>query len=500
VAENFDVVVVGGGGSGLAAAIGAAEKGSKVLLLEKNPMLRGSTGMSVGSVTSTQTELQKRVGIEDHPDSHFHDMGLFAGALEPRDNLELRRILVDGMPETVRWLVSLGVVFFGPMPEAPHSKPRMHNIIPNSRAYIYALHKEARRLGVTIIVDAAVVDFIKDGDRVSGVEANIKGSRKAYRARKAVILASGDYNSGCALREQLTGISPAIEGVNGNSGDGQRLGIAEGSEVLNGDLVWGPAMRFLPPANPNPLTKLPPWRPIALMMRASLQYLPFSLIRPFIMLFLTTFLAPERTLFEQGSILINRKGRRFTEELGKPANDIALQPNKMAYILMDGNLIRKFSKYPYYVSTAPGVAYAYMKDYRRTRKDVYHQADTLEELAAKLDIDARTLRETVEQYNADMAQGKIEGRSPDARAILKAPFCALGPVESRVVISEGGLKVNNQHKVLRTDGSVIQGLFAAGSAGQGGLLLEGHGHHLGWAFTSGRRAGGLASQEKPMNA
>jgi len=61
---------------------------------------------------------------------------------------------VDEVPETVRWLTSLGVVFFGPMPEPPHSKPRMHNILPNSRAYIDALWREARRLGVQAMVNA----------------------------------------------------------------------------------------------------------------------------------------------------------------------------------------------------------------------------------------------------------------------------------------------------------------------------------------------------------
>ena len=122
------------------------------------------------------------------------------------------------------------------------------------------------------------------------------------------------------------------------------------------------------------------------------------------------------------------------------------------------------------------------------------------DLVAQSEIDVRSLRETIEHYNGALARGEIEGRSPEARPIMKAPFCALGPVESRVVISEGGLKVNHQHKVLRSDGSVIAGLFAAGSVGQGGLLLEGHGHHLGWAFTSGRRAGRLASQEPSIAA
>ena len=65
----------------------------------------------------------------------------------------------------------------------------------------------------------------------------------------------------------------------------------------------------------------------------------------------------------------------------------------------------------------------------------------------------------------------------------------LGPVRSWIILTDGGLTVNRHHQVTRADGGVIPGLYAVGSVGQGGLLLEGHGHHLAWAFTSGRLAG-----------
>lgn len=493
--NRYDVIVVGGGGSGLAAAIGSAESGSQVVLLEKNPVLGGSTGMSVGSITSSCTTLQRRVGIEDNPEDHFRDMGLLAGELEPRDNLELRRILVQEVPRTVEWLTSLGIVFFGPMPEPPHSKPRMHNIMPNSRAYIYHLTKEARRLGVEIVVNARVKRLLKEGERISGVVAEMPQGPRSFHARKGVILASGDYNSGRDLRNRFAEISPEIDGVNQNVGDGQILGLQEGSEILNGDVIWGPLIRFLPPKKLDPITKLPPWRILTLIMRASINYLPFGMLRPFVMSFLTTFLGPESSLYKHGAILINRDGKRFTDELGNPAFDVPLQPDKVAYILMDGEVVRKFSGWPHFISTAPGIAYAYINDYRRTRKDVFHEADSLEGLASKLGIDARQLRQSIDTYNAELAAGVIKGRDAGVQPILKPPFCALGPVESRVVITDGGLRVNTKHQVLRTDGSVIPGLYAAGSVGQGGLLLEGHGHHLAWAFTSGRRAGRFASAE-----
>lgn len=89
----FDVVVIGGGGSGLAAAIEARAQGASVLLLEKNDELGGSTAWSIGSVTSSGTPHQRRQGIDDNPHDHWADMPGFAGDLAERDNHDLRRIL-----------------------------------------------------------------------------------------------------------------------------------------------------------------------------------------------------------------------------------------------------------------------------------------------------------------------------------------------------------------------------------------------------------------------
>ena len=78
--------------------------------------------------------------------------------------------LVDNVAESVAWLERLGVTFYGPMPEPPHRQPRMHNILPNSRAYIYFLAKEARRVGVDIRVKSRVEKLVVENGRVVGVE------------------------------------------------------------------------------------------------------------------------------------------------------------------------------------------------------------------------------------------------------------------------------------------------------------------------------------------
>ena len=73
------------------------------------------------------------------------------------------------------------------------------------------------------------------------------------------------------------------------------------------------------------------------------------------------------------------------------------------------------------------------------------------------------------------------------------PYLRLGPIHSYVVLADGGLAVSTRMEVLDKAGKPIPGLYAAGSTGQGGLLLRGHGHHLAWAFVSGRIAGGSAA-------
>src|SRR5262245_14195274 len=164
VRDVTDVVVVGGGGAGLSAAIEAARFGCRVVLLEKNEKLGGTTGRSVGSITATCTDIQRAKGILDSPEGHFQDLSLFAGDLLPKDNLELRRVQVEHAPDTVAWLQDLGIVFFGPMPEPPHKQPRMHNILPHARSYIHHLEKRARQLRVDIRTGARAVRLTKVGN------------------------------------------------------------------------------------------------------------------------------------------------------------------------------------------------------------------------------------------------------------------------------------------------------------------------------------------------
>ena len=479
-----DVIVVGGGGAGMAAASQAASLGRRTILLEKESELGGSTAWSVGSISVTNSRQQQAQGIVDHPDAHFEDLDALAGSKRNRDNLVLRRILVDRITETFAWLESTGLVFVGPNPEPPHRLPRMHNVLPNSRAFPAVLGQHCRKLGVDIRTGTLADQLIVEDGRVVGVSGyDGEGRAVEFRCRGGVVLSGGDYSANSEMKAELVGADVAnLEAVNQHaSGKAIQLGRDIGGEVVNGDIVRGPIMRFIPPTRESLVRRLPPNRWLGLALRWSMQTLPQSIQRPFAMGFLTTALGPARELFEAGAILINQQGRRFCDELDQPGHFVPQQPSKIAYIVLDKAMSQKFRAWHNFVSTAPGIAYAYLDDYRRNRRDIYHSATDITGLAEALDVPAAALTEAIVGTGDNNRQGMPQ--------LTSGPYVALGPVKSYVVFTDGGLRVTEDLEVVGRDGNPVPGLYAAGSTGQGGVILEGHGHHLGWAFVSGRIAG-----------
>ncbi|MFA7667415.1 MAG: FAD-dependent oxidoreductase [Burkholderiaceae bacterium] len=485
--SSYDVLVVGAGGAGLSAAIAAAEAGARVVILEKAERPGGTTSLSVGSITAAGTALQARAGIADTADAHYEDMDLLPGQSADRDQPALRRVLVDEVGATVDWLESLGVVFVGPFSEAPHRLPRMHVALPNSRTFAFHLEKRCRELGIPILCRVAVESLVFENGAVAGLVARTHGADDgAVRSFSAgsVILATGDYSAAGDLKQRFLPTMVDIDPINPlSTGDGHRMALGHGAFVRNGDLAAGPKFRFKPPRG-GFMADIPPNRWLARAMRFAFQHLPAWLLRPFLLPTLTSYLAPEPALFAAGAILVNRNGARFTDELRAPAADLPRQPGKEGYIVLDERLARQFDRWPYFVSTAPGIAYAYLKDYERIRRDVHASAPSAEALGQRLGMPAGALARTIEAHNGEL---RLTGGS--SQPLTEGPFHALGPLYSWVVVTQGGLAVDAQHRVIREDGSAIPGLYAAGTAGLGGLYVAGHGHYLGWAFTSGRRAG-----------
>ena len=417
--DTRDVIVVGAGGAGLAAAVAASAAGASVLVLEACPHLGGSTGIAIGSFTAAGTALQKAAGISDNPEAHNEDMAKFAAAKEPLNNGPLRLFLAREAPQTLAWLMSLGMEFHGPSPEPPNRVPRMHNVVPNAKVYVAVLQRTALRHGAKILVRHRVVEIHReDNGAVAGVSvARPDGTLMAVRARRGVILAAGDYSNGNIKSEFLPPEVAGVEGVNPHAtGDGHRLAREAGAQLVNMEVVYGPEIRFVPPPT-KPFTQLLPanaW--IARLVARGMDWLPKSVLTRIVKRLVVTWQHPETNLLDKGAILVNSEGKQFTSERCGPELAIAQQPGRMAYIILDGALAQVFSKWPDYISTAPDIAYAYIQDYERLRPDICRRSHSIAGLAKKIGVDPDALESSVDAYNraAAGAEGDAFCRKPGA--------------------------------------------------------------------------------------
>ena len=492
VKSTYDVIVVGGGGSGLAAAVSAAQLGADVLLLEKCPQLGGTTGISVGSFTANGTRLQQRAGLRDDPDDHQEDAGGFARPeVEARNNPSLRRFFLGHSADTLHWLIDLGLTFHGPSPEPPNRVPRMHNVVPGAKAYIATLQAKLTKLGGTILVNAPVRHLLCEASQVGGVLAEIGGEELRFRAHRGVVLAAGDYANSPDIISRYKGDQySSIEGINPDAdGDGHRLAESVGGKLLNMDITYGPELRFVPPPGRTFQQLLPASGLAARAMGRLLPLVPQFVIDAMIRRLLVTWQHPEDALFHDGAVLINRRGERFCDETVWPEREIAVaqQPLKECFILLDRRLIDKYSSWPHFVSTAPKIAYAYVTDYLKLRPDVAVQAGSLTELAAQRGLPADRLQATV-AASPSIGLGTPSQDSAGERWVL------LGPAKAWFTTTEGGAAINQKFQVLDQHDRPIPGLHAVGQTGLGGQVLWGHGLHIAWAMTSGRLAGQVLAE------
>jgi len=480
--QTADIVIVGGGGSGLAAAVSASARGMRIVVLEKANVLGGTTRYSVGSVSAACTRLQRRANITDNADDFRADMRGFIPEFVTRDNPRLRSVLAVESGITVQWLEDLGVVFAGPFPEPPNRVSGMHNVVPASRMYISKLASAARRAGVTIRLQASAQKLVTDASgTVVGIEYMHEGNPRQISVRRGVILASGDFSGNKELRKKfLRPAAVAAIPINPvNTGDGHELAKQVGAAWRNMDVLVGPQFRFPRAPKMGFIDLLPDWSWLARLGALYFKFAPSWMIKPLVTSLLIANMSPSERLFHEGAVLVDLDGERLSTV--KAADSLAEARDATGYIILDERLARLFMKYPYFISTAPGIAYAYFSDYVRGRPDLVRRAASVAELAGRIGLSADRLSASVE----DLQSGALY---------------ALGPVHAMLTITEGSLAVDEHCRVLKENGQVVEGLYAAGAAGQANMTLKGHGLHLAWALTSGRIAGEMAARRFPNDA
>jgi len=501
--DQYDVIVVGAGGSGLAAGISTAQNGGRVLVLERQPQPGGTTGIAVGSLTAAGTSLQRDASIDDDVASHAEDASKFAPpSIEARNNDAMRRYFLSEAATTFQWMCDLGLSFVGPSPEPPNRVPRMHNVVPGAKAYIATMQMELSRLGGTLLCRAGVDRLLQRSGRVAGVEATVDGAPTELWATRGVILAAGDYaNHSDTIAQHKGSQFSAIEGINPFSlGDGHRLAQSVGAELRNMDVTYGPELRFVPSSRRPFQQWLPTRGVLARIVGAMARRLPGWAMRRFIKRLLVTWQHPETAMFDDGAILLNQDGARFVDETRWPEREIAVadQPDKVAYMLLDERLIRRYSAWPHFISTAPDIAYAYAQDYRRLRPDVTAAGVDLSSLLAARGLDPERASQEVASFNRFAAEYRSDefGRVVNCDPLVGGSWMLLGPLKAYFTTTEGGAMVDLNLHVLDQNGAVIPGLFAVGQNGLSGMILWGHGLHIAWALTSGRLAGEAIMREK----
>jgi 3-oxosteroid 1-dehydrogenase len=534
---SHDVVVLGSGAAGLAAALSAAQSGADVGLYEKADVLGGSSAISGGVPWVPLNHHQDEAGITD---SRQEALDYLASLSLDRMDPSMAETFVDNGRATIQWLEETTPARFSLLPHYPDYHPEnpggkpdggrsldpglfcyatlgpwQHKVARSKRsAHLkitdttlgggtgYLSEEETQRridedlrgcgnaligpmikalldLGVEPVVNARATDLILEDGRVTGVRLVVDGVEREVEARKGVVLATGGFEWDADLVSAfLRGPMTAPTSVPTNTGDGLRMALRAGAQLGNmGQAWWVPAVKI-------------PGDTAFGEQRSNL-------------------VNRERTL--PGSIMVNSRGRRFTNEatnynaLGGAFHQ--LDPVTFTYANLPAWLIfdaAHAAKYGTFGAPAGSPVPEWVAS-----------GSTLRDLAAKVGIDPDGLEATVHRWNSfvDHEQDEDFRRGDSAydrwsgdgdHRFLKAstmgriddgPFYAV-QVESGTLGTSGGPRTDTSGRALDTHGAPIPGLFAAGNvaAAPTAMAYGGAGGTLGPILVFGRLAGLSAAQ------
>jgi fumarate reductase flavoprotein subunit len=450
VAVSADVVVVGAGLAGSAAALAAAQRGATVCLLEKGPAAGGSTVRAGGGLLFAGTRLQQQHGVADSARS-LREAILAAG--QGRNDPAAVDVYVDNQLAAYDWLAGLGQDFTLVPPGGDISIPRLHAARPGALMGLLLERLAATGRAQVLTGTAARRLIVRDG-RVAGVSACRAGREAAIAAHRGVILATGGFTqSPRLLRTFAPHWADAVAmGGDGNTGDGLAMAMACGAQLSDMGYVEGTfgaaAVDF--PGLPAPAETAP------------------------------------RLLFPHsaGAVIVSGAGRRFVNEgLGYKviAGVCARQPGGIAFQVFDQRVMDRSRPVP-----SP-------RDFAGALADgLLFQAPTIAALAGLLQVEATVLADTVARYNGYVRAGADPdyGRPLEAAAeIADAPFYGY-PCRAGLTTTYCGVRVSRRLQVLDVFDEPINGLFAAGEV-VGGFHGAGYltGTGLGKALVFGRVAG-----------
>ncbi len=428
-----DVVIVGFGGAGAAAALEAAGAGAEVLVLERTPTGGGSTAICGGIIyMGGGTQLQTALGFDDTRDNMYNYV--LAAAGDGADE-ELVGLFCDKSLELYDWVTGLGVQFnesfmemkaagdptgdgllySGNEKQASYKAvadpaPRGHGAFADGyvggHAIFAPLKAAVEASGAEVLYEALVSSLVVDADgRAVGVEAEVDGEKKYFKANKGVILCAGGYAANAEMVAQHCPecLRCAVNvGTPGDDGSGIRMGQGAGADV-----------------------------------RMLSETAPFAFVY-----------GSAECLCR--SILVNGKGQRFVGEdnYGEWIGDMIVRDHHVGFLILDD------------------AVWGMVPDAAKESLTVVAQADSVGELAAGVGIVPGLLENTVELYNEFAANGEDPLFGKDSAYVVPLetpPFYALFfGVEATAFFTNGGLRINAKSQVLDANGEPVPGLYAAG--------------------------------------
>ena len=444
---TYPVVVIGGGACGLTAALAARDAGAAVLVLERDPVPRGTTAMSTGLLPAAGTPDQAAEGIRDTPDMLAADI---VAKAKGRTNVDIALRLAEESADTVLWLrekhsVPLTLVdgFLYP----GHSVRRMMGTPHRTgEELMAALSQACANADVDILTEATARDLIVDGDRIVGVViARPDGSCETIGCGALILACCGFGGDADMVAQHIPEIAgAAFHGHPGNKGDAMHWGAALGAGLADmgayqghGGLAAGHAIPILWP------------------------------------------------LIVEGGIQVNASGKRFSNEaLGysEQAAKVNAQPGGVAWSIFDTRLdamMRQFNDYMQALAAGAVI-----------------EAATAEDLARMTGLPATALSATLDEVTALTNSGGTDsfGRTFKGKPPLAPPYKA-AKVTGALFHTQGGLVVDRDARVLKADGTPFPNLFAGGGAARGISGPDATGYIAGNGLLTATTFGKLAGRE-----
>lgn len=439
-----DIVVIGAGGAGMAAAVEAAEAGKSVIIVEKMPIVGGNTNRATGGINAAETKVQEAAGIVDTKETFYKDT--LTGGKEKNDPI-LLQTMVDNAPGAVEWLNEMGAGLTRVTLSGGATNPRIHTPedgSPVGPVVVRVLSDKLKELKVDIMMETTAKKIMAKDGAVTGIEAtDVNGNSFTINA-KAVIVTTGGFGANSTMVEEyrpdLVGFSTTNH--SGATGDGISMSLEAGAGLTDiGEIQTHPT------TDPES----------GYMFTEGLR--------------------------GDGAILVNSKGERFTDELltrDVVSANILKQEGGIAYLITNEEMRLENASLAGYV-----------------KKGYAIEGKTVEELAKALEIDATALMNTLNTYGEAVKSGVDQAfnREHLTQTLENGPYYAL-KVTPGIHHTMGGLKIDNQTHVLSEEGTIISGLYAAGEVTGG---VHGGNRIGGNAVTDiivfGRIAGQMASGE-----